>query len=267
MSQKLVFLKLGGSLITVKDQPHTPRLDVIKRLTQEIAAARAADPNLQILLGHGSGSFGHFPASHYRTRLGVKTAEEWHGFIDVWHQAVELNHLVMDAAVKAGLPAIAFPPSAAVTACEGKVLTWDVQPLLSALGNRLIPVVYGDVVFDQLLGGTILSTEDLFAYLASKLHPSRLLFAGMEPGVWRDYPANTHLLAEITPSSLTHIEAGLKGSAATDVTGGMLDKVRQVLSMITQEPGLNASIFTGITEDNVRRSLAGEELGTALHEG
>jgi isopentenyl phosphate kinase len=28
----LYFLKLGGSLITDKDQPHTPRLDVIRRL-------------------------------------------------------------------------------------------------------------------------------------------------------------------------------------------------------------------------------------------
>ena len=73
MKSKLVFLKLGGSLITVKDQPHTPRLDVIERLAQEIAAARSADPGLQILLGHGSGSYGHVPASQFHTRQGVKT--------------------------------------------------------------------------------------------------------------------------------------------------------------------------------------------------
>jgi isopentenyl phosphate kinase len=59
MSSKMVFLKLGGSLITVKSQPHTPRLEALERLGQEIAQARLHNPNLQILLGHGSGSFGH----------------------------------------------------------------------------------------------------------------------------------------------------------------------------------------------------------------
>ena len=90
--------------------------------------------------------------------------------------------------------------------------TWNLEPLQSALENGLIPVVYGDVVFDQALGGTILSTEDLFAYLVPQLHPSRLLFAGMEPGVWQDFPANTHLLPEITPASFPQVETGLKGS-------------------------------------------------------
>jgi isopentenyl phosphate kinase len=266
MSGKLVLLKLGGSLITVKDQPHTPRLDVIERLAREIAAARTLNPDLQILLGHGSGSYGHVPASEYHTRLGVKTAEEWHGFVEVERQAVELNHLVMDSLGKAGLPALSFPPLAAVTACEGKVVAWDLEPLKNALVNRLVPVIYGDVVFDQLLGGTILSTEDLFAHLTSKLHPNRLNFAGMEPGVWHNFPVCTQLLEEITPSSYTQIKAGLKGSAATDVTGGMLDKVRQVLSMVTQVPGLSASIFSGEIDGNVRRSLAGENLGTVIHD-
>ena len=36
-------------------------------------------------------------------------------------------------------------------------------------------MIYGDVVFDRLLGGTILSTEDLFAHLAAHLQPARLL--------------------------------------------------------------------------------------------
>ncbi len=213
MNRKLIFIKLGGSLITVKDQPHTPRLDVLDRLAQEIAIARNADPGLQILLGHGSGSYGHVPASQFHTRLGVKTPQEWYGFVEVWRQAAELNHLVMDAMGKAGLPALAFPPSAAVTACEGRVVAWNLEPLQGALMNGLMPVVNGDVVFDQALGGTILSTENLFAHLVSRLHPNRLLFAGMEPGVWRDYPANTHLLPEITPSSFLQVEMGLQGSS------------------------------------------------------
>ena len=265
MSRGLVFLKLGGSLITVKEQPHTPRMEVLDRLAQEIAQARSQNPNLQILLGHGSGSFGHVAASKYNTRMGVKSSEEWTGFIEVWRQADELNQLVMQALEKASLPALALPPSATVIAQGGKPATWNLEPLLTALERGLLPVIYGDVVFDRVLGGTILSTEDLFTYLASQMRPSKLLFAGMEPGVWSDFPNNLNLLPEITPTSFPQIEAGLKGSAAMDVTGGMLDKVRQIIAMVREVPGLRASIFSGEVPGNVRRSLLGEELGTVVH--
>ena len=265
MSRKLVFLKLGGSLITVKNQPHTARLDVLERLANEIAAARSQDRDLQIVLGHGSGSFGHFPASKYKTRLGVKTSEEWAGFIEVWREAAELNHLVLKALEKANLPALAFPPSAMVIARQGMVSTWNLDTLLHALGEGLLPVVNGDVVFDDVLGGTILSTEDLFTYLAHQLSPDQILFAGNQPGVWADFPDNTSLLPEIITGSLQQIETGLRGSAATDVTGGMADKVRQGLSLVEAISGLKALIFSGEIPGNVQRALLGEAVGTVIH--
>jgi isopentenyl phosphate kinase len=265
MSRRLVFLKLGGSLITVKNQPHTPRLEVLDRLALEIAQARLQSPDLQILLGHGSGSFGHVAASKYNTRRGVKSVEEWKGFIEVWRQAAELNQLVMQALGKANLPAFSLPPSATITAQAGKVATWNLDPIHKVLEAGLLPVIYGDVVFDRVLGGTILSTEDLFTYLAPQMRPNELLFAGIEPGVWADFPNNTHLLPEIVPASFPQIEMGLKGAAATDVTGGMLDKVRQIMTLVNEVPELRAIIFSGEVPGNIRRSLLGEELGTTIH--
>lgn len=265
MSSGLVFLKLGGSLITDKDKPHTPRLEVMQRLAGEIATALAQEPGLQVLLGHGSGSFGHVPASKYKTRLGVQTAEEWRGFIEVWQQAAELKHLVLEACKKAHLPALVFSPSAMVIANHGKVKRWNLDPLQAALKRGILPVIHGDVVFDEALGGTILSTEDLFGYLVRVLQPSRLLFAGDEPGVWEDFPHNTRLLAEITPQSLPQVKRNLGGSTATDVTGGMADKVNQIIAMLVGSPGLSASIFSGAVEGNLRRALSGEPMGTEIH--
>ena len=265
MKRNLVFLKLGGSLITVKEQPHTPRLEVLERLAHEIAEALAGNPKLQILLGHGSGSFGHVPASKYKTRQGVHSPAEWSGFIEVWRQADELNHLVLQACESANLPALAFPPSAMVLAQQGTVETWNLEALLRALNQGLLPVIYGDVVFDSVLGATILSTEDLFAHLVKRIQPSRLLFAGIEPGVWADYPDNTSLLTEITMESLPLIESRLSGSAATDVTGGMAGKVRQIISMVGTIQGLSASIFSGELPGNIQRALLGERLGTEVH--
>jgi isopentenyl phosphate kinase len=264
MSKRLVFLKLGGSLITDKNVPYTPRPDALARLAKEISEACGQDRDLQILLGHGSGSFGHVPASRYHTRRGVRTPQEWNGFVEVWQQAAELNHLVLSALLDAKLPALALPPSASVIANEGRIVQWQLEPLRLALKHGLLPVVQGDVVFDIRRGGTILSTEDLFAYLTRQLLPAQILLAGREAGVWQDFPQNTRLLTEITPDSFPTITTGLAGSTSTDVTGGMIEKVRLMLSLVEEFAGVRALIFSGEAAGNVRRALLGENIGTLI---
>jgi len=58
----LQFLKFGGSLITDKHQPHTARLDVLSRLSREVATAWNPNLPMQLILGNGAGSFGHISA-------------------------------------------------------------------------------------------------------------------------------------------------------------------------------------------------------------
>ena len=58
MTDELVFLKLGGSLITEKSRPYTPRHDVIERLAREIERARGEGRGVRLLLGHGGGAVG-----------------------------------------------------------------------------------------------------------------------------------------------------------------------------------------------------------------
>jgi isopentenyl phosphate kinase len=263
----LQFLKLGGSLITDKNRPQTPRPAALARLAGEVAAAFAQDPSLRLVLGHGSGSFGHITGKRYGTRQGVRTPEQWRGFAEVWRDAVALNRLVMDALHAAGLPAIAFPPSASVTSANGRVAAWDLAPLSAALEANLLPVVFGDVIFDAVLGGTILSTEDLFAHLARVLRPRRLLLAGLEPGVWADYPACTRLVEAITPANLAAVVPALSGSSATDVTGGMASKVGEMLALVSEIPQLEVAIFSGETPGAVHEALCGARVGTTISAG
>ncbi len=265
--QPVIFLKMGGSLITEKDRPHTPRLDVIQRLAEEIAAAWNPSAGFHLLLGHGSGSFGHVPAQRYGTRQGVRGQEGWRGFIEVWREAAQLNRLVMDALENAGLPAISFPPSAAVIAADGVPVIWDLNALEFALRAGLLPVVFGDVVFDRTRGGTILSTEDLFGYLAGHLQPRLVLLAGIEAGVWRNFPESTDLISQLSPPDLLTLSKNLGGSIAADVTGGMASKVRQSLDLVQRLPGLQVMIFSGEAPGAVAGALSGERRGTLITSG
>lgn len=261
---ELDLLKLGGSLITDKDRPHTARPAVLARLADEIAAARAQRPGLRLIVGHGSGSFGHMAARKYATRQGVHTPAGWLGFAEVWREARALNEVVLEALLAAGLPVIAFPPSAAVVSSAGQVLRWDLAPIQSALQAGLLPLVNGDVIFDDQLGGTILSTEDLFLHLARQLAPRRILLAGQEAGVWADFPACTRLIERITSGSFTTIRQQIGGSASVDVTGGMQQKVESMLALVAEIPGLETLIFSGATAGTLQTALLGARPGTTL---
>jgi isopentenyl phosphate kinase len=260
----LQFLKLGGSLITDKKLPRTARLDTITRLTAEIKRYKKETPNSKLIIGHGSGSFGHIPAKKYGTKEGVTSEEEWQGFAEVWWEATSLNHILMEHLQREGLPAVSFPASGSATTQNGRLLAWDLNPINAALEANLLPVVYGDVVFDTHLGGTILSTEDIFSHLAEAFQPQRILLAGIEAGVWADYPACTELVQEITLKNWSSYAAALFGSEATDVTGGMASKVQAMLELISLVPELEVQIFSGKLAGSLMDVLHGKIIGTRL---
>jgi isopentenyl phosphate kinase len=261
----LNFLKLGGSLITDKTRPYTPRLEKLDDLAYQIATALKKNPELKLILGHGSGSFGHQAASQFGTRQGVSGPEAWRGFAEVWFQASALNRLLVEALRKAGLPALTLAPVASVISHDCSVVSWNLAPLKAALDNGLLPVLHGDVIFDQVRGGTILSTEDLFVYLASQIHPDRILLAGLETGVWEDFPARTSLIKSISPQTFKKQALNFEHSAGADVTGGMQTKVTEMLDLIERLPGLEVLIFSGEEPQTVYNALLGENPGTRLY--
>ena len=118
-------------------------------------------------------------------------------------------------------------------------------PLVNALDRGLVPVVHGDVAFDRMRGGTILSTEEVFTYLLTQLPAAWLLLAGETKGV---YDGKGRTIPRITPADFADIAPALGGSRGIDVTGGMVAKVEQMLALIKKHPGLRVCIFSGLEE-------------------
>ncbi|MBK7448513.1 MAG: hypothetical protein IPJ47_03440 [Anaerolineales bacterium] len=125
-------------------------------------------------------------------------------------------------------------------------------------------MVQGDVAFDETLGGTILSTEDVFTFLVDQFPTTRILLAGIEAGVWADFPARTQLVKQIQLADYEAMRAGIKGSASTDVTGGMKAKVEEMLSLIQKQNKLTVQIFSAEEHGFLTRALQGENVGTLL---
>jgi isopentenyl phosphate kinase len=270
----LVFLKLGGSLITDKMLPYTPRLDKLAQVAFEIKSALSKKSGLKLILGHGSGSFGHYAVKEQSSLLnltpfstqgqGENEGTYWKGFSEVWFRASQLNRFVMEALNKAGIATIAFPPSALVSAQDGILKHWDLTTLHSALNAGIVPVIYGDIVFDEVRGGVVLSTETLLFYLAQLLPIKRVLLAGLEAAVWADFPARLQTVRKITPSSFKSVAGGIGASHGMDVTGGMRSKVEEMLGLVKIIPDLSVQILSGEEAGNVEKALLGEELGTLI---
>jgi len=255
---ELVLLKLGGSLITDKTQEQTPHLGVIRRLAQEIGQALEERPALQLLIGHGSGSYGHFVGRRYRTREGIVGDDGWRGYAETGAAAARLNRLVTDALVEAGLPVLSVQPSASALCRDGELVRLETRPIVTALENGLIPLVYGDVALDELRGCTIISTEEIFAYLAGRLHPRRIILIGEVDGVYDRDPlrdSGARHIAQVSAVNYAQIEEWLGGSHGVDVTGGMLGKVQEMLALVRRVPGLVVHLLTGQEPGRVREVL------------
>lgn len=267
---ELIFLKLGGSLITDKGSPQTAREPVIHRVAQEIREALDDVPDLSLVLGHGSGSFGHDPASKYGVQDGLSESDGWWGYAETAVVAARLNRMVTDILLQEGIPVLPLQPSASSLCDDGELVHLEPTPLQEALKRHLVPVVYGDVSFDRVRGSAIVSTEQIFAYLSSHLNPQRMILAGQVEGVFTGDPLQdrgARLLKEISVSQYDEVEKMLTGSHGIDVTGGMLAKVRTMCQLIEVQPALTVRFISGDRQGLIRRVLLDSEIdeGTLLH--
>jgi isopentenyl phosphate kinase len=188
------------------------------------------------------------------------------GFARVSDAAARLNRQVCAALLDAGLPATSLQPSASAICENGRIVQMASEPVTAALEAGLLPIVYGDVAFDVVRGGTIISTEEVMGYLAAQLKPSWILLAGETEGV---LGKNGEPIPRITRENLTEFESSLRGSRGTDVTGGMSSKVKGVLDLVETIDGLSVRVFSGLQPGSVRDAISGRgrQLGTIIVRG
>lgn len=265
MSQDLILLKLGGSLITDKSTPYTEKKQVIDRLTQEIKNAKQ-DRDFKLILGHGGGSYPHQSASKYEVQKGVTDQEGLRGISEVQKDASALNKIVFDSLLEKELNPFFVSPSCSLVTEKKEIKEWYLEPLKKALEIGNLPVVYGDVALDLEQGSSIVSTEKLLEHLAYELDGSRIIFCGNTNGVFTKDPAEypeAEKIDRIDQNRFKKLKKTITGSKNADVTGGMLHKVKRCLRLA--ERGIECEIMGGKKPGRLERSLKGEKgLGTVF---
>ncbi|MEM2463447.1 MAG: isopentenyl phosphate kinase, partial [Candidatus Bathyarchaeia archaeon] len=232
MSQaKPTVLKIGGSVITDKSKEMEVRMDAISRLADEILEANPKN----LIIVHGGGSFGHPLAEKHAIKEGFKDASQIVGFAETHHVMTVLNGLFMDALIWRGLPAVSIPPSSCIMTKNGRIACFDEAPAKRLLEMGFIPVLYGDTVLDTELGFTILSGDQLTSFLALRFNAKNILIGVDVDGLYNEDPKlndKAKMFEHLTLEELRKVQGLLGSSNACDVTGGMANKIAELIPAI-----------------------------------
>lgn len=247
MKKDVIILKLGGSIITDKTKPYTPNIPVIQQLAKEIKRA-----GVPVIIIHGQGSFAHTSAKKYGGKKGYVSLL---GAATVFKDAMSINSIIMEELLKAKLPAVSFRPNSLFLAQNGKLKKSNLDPILTALSQGFIPVLYGDVIMDLTWKTTIFSGETATRYLlnfleSKKIKISMVIQVGITNGV---YDLSGQIIRQITDKNYSEIKKDIFKSNSTDVTGGMQHKVEEAMEI--SKKGVKTYIINGTVKNELMNIL------------
>ncbi len=252
----IILVKLGGSIITNKKVPYLARKTVIARLASELKASKET-----IILAHGSGSFGHTSAVKFGGKKGYKSKK---GIAKVSLDAISINKVVMDILIKEGIPAISLRPMNMIVSNAGKTQSTFFEPIEQVLKQGLMPVVFGDVIWDKKWKSTIYSGETILSKIAIYLKKNgfkirRIIQVGEINGV---YDNRKKTIPLITKKNWPSVRKFIFKLNTNDVTGGMLHKIEDSLEMASI--GIETLLINGKIKRELSKALLGRTVKGTL---
>ena len=259
MSQEVILIKLGGSIITNKEVSMMVRERALRRLVEEIARARKKTDSL-FILGHGQGSFAHVPALRYKTMDGFINGDSLIGMAITQDSAAKINRIVVGRCLAQELPAVSFAFSSTLVTAKKQKKSWDGRVLEQYLEKGLLPVIYGDVIVDSEQGCTIWSTETIFSFLVPWLQQKteyevkKVVHVNELAGV---LDHDGQVIPEISLNNAAEVKKMMTKTKGFDVTGGMWHKIGESLKLAKQ--GIETHIISGLKKDNLYQVLTAQE--------
>ena len=254
----LVVVKFGGSAITDKSKSSTPRLGVIHGAIDELASY----PGPLILL-HGGGSFAHPFVSKAALKDGFKQKSQLVSISEIELNLDQLSRIVGVGLLLRQRPFAPLAPMSFMTLERGLVGRTFLEPITAALRLGLIPLIHGDIAFDEVRGCGIVSADRIASLLAEKIGISRVLFGCDVDGLYDGNPkisSKVELISEVDRNNYSRVLRGLKPSRG-DVTGGMRGKANEALTLAKH--GCESHIFNLTKSGNLRSLLGGSSsIGT-----
>ena len=219
-------IKLGGAALTDKTRIYTPRFKTLHSAARQLTAIKK---RWSVILVHGAGSYGHIPVKTFGLSKGYHDQTQLRGLGETKFRLLEWEFTIDEVFLQHNVPIVPFVTSCYTVARRGRILSCDIDPIKTWIKLGCVPSTGGDIVSDVSAGFSIVSGDQLAAYLAIALKARMLIFATDVDGIFDADPKtrqSAHLIKEISVSSIRRISTDM-GRTITDVTGGMKNKLEE----------------------------------------
>jgi isopentenyl phosphate kinase len=208
----MILIKLGGSIITNKEKPLSPRKKTIDNIAKQLK--KISEP---MIIVHGGGSFGHYWSVKYD--MHTKPSKyDYHGVAIVKNSMIELNKIILDSFAKNKLNPYCLPPTDFMSGNNS--ITSKIREIKKISESNLIPVTFGDALWYGQKKSYILSGDKIMSILAKTLRPRLSIFVLNVDGLYSDFKTR-HLIYDMKDQ-----QASIQ-DITMDVTGGMKRKVEE----------------------------------------
>lgn len=220
----MILIKLGGSIITNKEKPLSPRIKTIDNIAKQLK--KISEP---FVIVHGGGSFGHYWSVKYD--MHTKPARyDSHGVSIVKNSMIELNKIILDSLTKNKLNPYCLPPTDFMSG--NKPIPSKVREIKKIAESNLIPVTFGDALWYGQKKSYILSGDKIMSILAKALRPRLSIFVLNVDGLYSDL-STKRLIYDMKDDQVSIQDIPM------DVTGGMTRKVEEA----TRISKMNLKVF------------------------
>ncbi len=249
----MILVKLGGSVITDKGKYRTFDRDITGRLASEIAAS-----GQKVILVHGAGSFGHLLAKEHRLHLGITDTSQLMGAAKVMADVRELDLQVCRCMIDGGSKVIPLPPACCAMMNDGKLESLDLEAFRRYLDLGMVPLTFGDVVWDRGRGLGICSGDQLMMSLAREFRPSKVIFVTDVDGVFTADPNIDPHAKLVERVDRTVLDALPRTERNVDVTGSIYAKIKYMMDMadLTEE----CMVLNGKVPGRLEAALRGRKV-------
>ena len=250
---QLTILKLGGSAITDKARECTPDIPAIQHIADQLR-----DYNLPLIIVHGGGSYAHPLVTRSGIGRGLRDRTQLRSVSDTEFNLSQLTRIICASLLLRNKLVVPFHPMSFAIFDKRKVKRIMLDPIRKALRVGLIPLLHGDLVFDESQGIGVLSGDRIASLIGPRLGASRVLLGCDVDGVYSENPKNSPkatLIPEVTSENFHLVLDASRGHSA-DATGGMGSKVREAIRLA--ERGCECYIFNLRERNTLQRLLKGD---------
>jgi isopentenyl phosphate kinase len=246
----MILIKLGGSIITNKEKPLSPRKKTIENIAKYLKKV-----NESIIIVHGGGSFGHYWSVKYDMHTKPMKYNAY-GVAIVKNSMIELNKIILDAFLKNKLNPYCLPPTDFMSG--NKPIIKKIKEIEKIANSGLIPITFGDALWYGQKKTYILSGDKIMTYLSKILKPRLVVFALNEEGLYQDLKSKK-LIRELKG------ENPIISKNNMDVTGGMTRKVQEATKI--SKMGINVFFVNGNKPERIVKAVKNRKFEGTVFRG